>query len=110
MTFALLKAGEHAITSSAVSYVNHEENYRNVWTVYKPEGGPEQKILLRCTNPRISDCKNFYIEDIAPVEAPERTLGIAKVPISTMQRENFKEAEILKEFQRRREPTVLILD
>ena len=103
-------SGEHPVTSSAVSYVNHEDEYRNVWVVYQPPSHGTTKQLLKCTNARISDCNNFYLEDIAPADMPEKKIGIAKIPITPIQRNHFKKEEIIKDFKLKATPSVLVFD
>lgn len=103
-------SGEHPVTSSAVSYVNREDDYRNIWVVYPSPTGGNARCLLKCTNPRISDCKNFYLEDIALAEIPERKIGTAKAPITQIQRNNFSQQEIMKEFPLKATPSTLVFD
>ncbi len=72
------------IINSAKKLEPFEESYRNLLAQYYPEdrsSGPQARHF-QLTAPRLSECREFFEENVALLENPETVLGVARTPLS----------------------------
>ena len=112
----------HRVVGSAIVYVHEHidpnKKYRNCHLAHAPvkEPSPIQKGFYQLKNPRISECCNFFDEDITPVENPEKKLGIARQVLTKNHKLNLSRTETKKELvnklfgNTKNTPTILIFD
>ena len=79
---------KHLLTRPLVNFVKKldpiGDSYRNFLAQHYPEDqstGPQAKHF-QLSKPRISECKKFFEEDVALLENPTQTLGVAHTPLS----------------------------
>jgi hypothetical protein len=106
-SIAAFETGTYKVTSAGISYLNREEKFRNIWNDYESETLKHHRQLLQFRNPRISECGNYFIEDVASAMNPEKTRGIAKRSLTSLQKANFKPEELVGELWNKSTPETL---
>lgn len=74
----------HILVTSLEKLDPVENSYRNILAQHYPEDrstSPQAKHF-QLSKPRISECKNFFEEDVALLKNPTQALGIAHTPLS----------------------------
>ena len=107
------------ITSAAIDYVyNHADTtqkYRNAHLVFENQSSiPNGRYQL--SNPRISECKNFFEETVSHAINPEKKIGIARIELTNAHKMNLVsprlENELIESFFKSKKdtPSFIVLD